>query len=68
MGSRFFFWPSLANETSRPWEKQARDRILETFYWEEALFFAFDSGGRAWQEAQMFASLIVTQLTLGQVY
>lgn len=38
VGSRFFFWPSRANETSSPLEKQARDRILEKFYWEETLF------------------------------
>lgn len=38
LGSRLFSWPSLANETSNPLEKQARDRILEKFYWEETLF------------------------------
>lgn len=44
---RFFFWPSLANETSRHWEKLARDRILEKIYWEEALF---SLGGLIWVE------------------
>lgn len=38
VGSRLFSWPSLANETSNPLEKLARDRILEKFYWEETLF------------------------------
>lgn len=38
VGSRFFLWPPLANQTSNPSEKWARDRILEKFYWAETLF------------------------------
>ena len=41
VGSRLFSWPSLANETSNLLEKQARDRILEKFYWEETLFLLY---------------------------